>query len=232
MYGFFHEGGAPSTQLAELLESATREVADNTQKLVGIVNELMGEAAATGTEVSTLIKQQSALQDKVTRDPLTGVLNREGFAAEAEEVLAKAARYGVAIGVGYLDIDRFKAVNDKLGHALGDLALTMVASEISEAVGQNDLVGRMGGDEFVILLNDCTEPDARQTVERIISNVASKTVRKQNQSCQVAVSAGLLYVRPSNQTQQLDTVVHAADQLMYQAKRAGGSQAKIRAIHA
>ncbi|MGB2985436.1 MAG: diguanylate cyclase [Phycisphaerae bacterium] len=230
VYSFFHEGGAPDTQLTELLECATREVADNTTQLVGTVNELMRQAAATGMAVNELVTQQSVLEEKTTRDQLTGVLNREGFTVEAKELLTKAARYGIGFAVVYLDIDKFKAVNDNFGHEFGDLALTTVVSEITGVVPQHDLIGRMGGDEFVVLLNDCSEKEATQIVKRIIANLAAKTVRKRNHSTQMTLSAGLLYVRPSNQEQPLDAIVNAADKLMYVAKRAGGNQVEGRTI--
>jgi len=230
LYSFFHDGGAPDTQLADLLERATREVADNTTGLVATVNELMRQAAATGIERNELVREQAKLEDKTTRDQLTGVLNREGFTAQATELMEKAAHYAIGFAVAYLDIDKFKAVNDSLGHEFGDLALTTVVSGITEAVCQDNLIGRMGGDEFVVLLNDCTKEYATGIMERIISNVAAKTVRNRNQSAQMSLSAGLLYVRPSNRQQHLDTVVSMADKLMYQAKRSGGNQLVSRAI--
>lgn len=229
-YSFFHEGRTPDTQLLDLLERVTHEAADNTTELVGTVNELMRQAASMGKEMNELVQQQDDLEDKSVRDQLTGVLNREGFTAEGKELLAKAARYGTGFAVVYLDIDRFKSVNDELGHEFGDLALKAVVGEMTETIPQHNLVGRMGGDEFVVLLNDCTEQDATQIVERIISNVAAKTVRKRNQSTQMSLSAGLLYVRPSNREQQLDAVVNAADKLMYRAKRAGGNRLEVRTI--
>ena len=228
-YSFFQEG-APNTQLAELLERVTHEAADNTTMLVGKVNELMGQAAATGLEVHTLLRQQSKLEDKTTHDQLTGVLNQEGFVTEAKALLAKAARYGIGFAVGYLDIDKFKAVNDTFGHEFGDLALTTVIAAVTEALPQGHLIGRTGGDEFVVLLNDCTEKDAVQIVERVVTSVATKTVRNRNQSVQITISAGLLYVRPSSREQQLDATINAADKLMYRAKGAGGNQAEVRVI--
>jgi diguanylate cyclase (GGDEF)-like protein len=229
-YGFFHEGGIPDTQLAELLEYVTREAADNTTQLVGTVNELLGQAAAAGMEVNVLLKQKSDLEDKATRDPLTGVLNREGFTAEADELLEKASRYGIPFALAYLDIDRFKKINDKLGHEFGDLALATVAAEITKVVGQHGPVGRIGGDEFVVLLNDCTEQEAGQILHQIVSGVAAQTIRKLELSTQAFLSAGLLYVRPSNRPLQLDRAVHAADKLMYGAKRNGGNQVQTRAV--
>lgn len=232
VYGFFHNGSSPDTQLTELLERVTREVADNTTELVGTVNELVRQAATRGTGANDVANQQSELEEKALHDPLTGVLNREGFTAQAKEALAKAARYGTSLAVVYLDIDGIKGVNNTFGHEFGDVTLTAVVAKIAETVPQNDVFGRMGGAEFVLVLDDCTETDARQVVQRIIANVAEMTVRKGNQSTRVSLSAGLLYIQPSNREQQFDVVIKAADKLADRAKQTGGNQAEVRIIQA
>jgi diguanylate cyclase (GGDEF)-like protein len=232
VYSFFHKGAAPETQLTDLFESATREAANNTTELVGTVNELMRQAATAGMEMNDLLRQQDQLQEKTTRDPLTGVLNREGFNAEANELLAKAARYGIGFAVAYLDIDQFKTLNDTFSHEFGDFALKTMVAGVTEAMPQNQLLGRMGGDEFVVVLNDCTEERAKQILDHVLSNVGGKTVRKRNHATQIFVSAGLVYVCPTSRKQELDALVCAADKLMYQAKRAGGNQLQMQSIQA
>jgi len=229
MYGFFHEGCDPDTDLADLLARATREVADNTTHLVGAVNELMRQAASTSLEVA---KHQQMLEDQSKRDALTGALNRVGFTDEAEKSLAKSARYGIGFAVVYVDIDKFKELNDGFGHEFGDAALTTVVDRITALVSEDNLIGRVGGDEFLLLLNDCTEEKATQAVQRIIADVATTTIRTRDQSAQLTLSAGLLYVSPSNKQQRIDDVVRAADKLMYVAKRAGGNQVAARTISA
>ncbi len=232
VYSFFHEGPAPRKQLRNVFESAAREAANNTTELVGTVNELMGQAAAAGMEMNDLLRQQDRLQEKTTRDPLTGVLNRDGFNAEANELLAKAARYGIGFAVAYLDLDRFKVLNDTFSHEFGDFALKTMVAGVTEAMPQNHLLGRMGGDEFVLVLNDCTEERAKQVLDHVLSNVGGKTVRKRNHSTQIFVSAGLVYVCPTSRKQELDALVCAADKLMYQAKRAGGNRLQTQSIQA
>ena len=232
VYSFFHKGAAPETQLTDLFESAAREAANNTTELVGTVNELMRQAATAGMEMNDLLRQQDQLQEKTTRDPLTGVLNREGFNAEANELLAKAARYSIGFAVAYLDIDQFKALNDTFSHEFGDFALKTMVAGVTEAMPQNHLLGRMGGDEFVLVLNDCTEERAKQILDHVLSNVGGKTVRKRNHATQIFVSAGLVYVCPTSRKQELDALVCAADKLMYQAKRAGGNRLQMQSIQA
>ena len=131
-----------------------------------------------------------------------------------------------------MDIDKFKKLNDGFGHEFGDTALTKVVERITALVSEDDLVGRMGGDEFLLLLNDCTEEKATQVVQRIIDDVATTTIRARDESAQLTLSAGLLYVSPSNQRQRIDDVVRDADKLMYDAKQASGNQVAVRTIPA
>lgn len=227
LYGFFHEGEVPETGLTELLEQTARESADKTEDLVGTVNELMQNVAAMGAEVDRRVR---TLEDDAARDQLTGVLNRGGVRDPAKELLAKAARYGTGFAVVYLDIDGFKQINDSLGHQIGDQVLKTVAAELTRALPKDTLIGRMGGDEFVALFNDCTERDATETGQRIVSAVGSQSARKGDAAIPLAISVGLLYVCPTNQPPGLDAAISAADKLMYLAKRAGGNQLEVRAI--
>ena len=232
VYAFFHDGALPQTQLIELLERTTREVADNTTELVGTVNELMRQAASTGMGMNELLKNQGQLEDKSIRDPLTGVLNRDGFRSYAEKQLAKAARYGAGFAIAYFDIDKFKDINDTLGHNVGDATLTTVVSKITEVLPESCELGRFGGDEFVLLFNDCNESDARQLVDRIVSAVGAADVQNHGNAVTLSISAGMLYVSPSGTRQDFDELVRAGDELMYMAKRAGGNRAEIRTVSA
>ena len=91
-------------------------------------------------------------RDAAFVDPLTGVLNRRGFEAEAERMLLRAARDGSSTALLVLDLDHFKAVNDNWGHPVGDLALRAVAKAVAEELRGGDVIGRLGGEEFVIAL--------------------------------------------------------------------------------
>jgi diguanylate cyclase (GGDEF)-like protein len=227
LYGYFNEGKTPQAELTQLLTDTAREAADNTTELVGSVNELLKEAATMGMQIRQQVKE---LENKAQCDALTGVLNREGFSAAAQEPLAKATRYGIGFAVCYLDIDRFKSVNDSLGHALGDMALKTVAVEMNAALPEGTVVGRVGGDEFTLLLPSSGPEEARELIERLLANVAARTVGAGEQSIQITLSAGLLCVTPSNNTQVLNTLVNAADKLMYTAKRAGGNRVEVRIV--
>jgi diguanylate cyclase (GGDEF)-like protein len=227
LYTFFHEGEPPEAQLEELLARTAREAADNTTGLVNQINEFMQQAASAGVQMNKVV---NALEREATCDKLTGVLNREGFAGQAQEWLVKAARYDTGFALAYLDIDGFKGVNDRFGHAFGDRALVATACATAAALPRDALIGRMGGDEFVILLTECTEQDANRTAQRVISNVAEKAIHQGDQSAQITVSVGLLYVGPSSDPRRLDDLVSAADKLMYHAKGEGGNRVQFGVI--
>ncbi len=142
-----------------------------------------------------------------TRDPLTGLANRDAFA----DALAECADEATLL---YIDVDRFKAVNDRHGHEVGDRVLVEVASRIVEACRPNDVVARFGGDEFVVLLNGVDVADGTLIGERIVQTVAAPLTGIEGVE-QVTVSIGLAPVV------RRDDVVQAADTAMLQAKRSG-----------
>ena len=224
MYRYFEGSGDSDSRLAELLIEASREEADNTTALVRTVTELMQDAAKMGIEVSQLIQDHSKLEDKAVRDPLTGLLNREGLSSRAANLLAMAARYKVGFAVTIFDVDKFKTINDQLGHEFGDRALKLIADRITEVTRQQDVAARLGGDEFVMMVYDCPETNATQVVQRILDHVAAQPIGKGKRTAQVFLSAGLLYLGPSAETRSLDVLFAEADKLMYLAKQSGGNR--------
>lgn len=224
LYQYFENGETPESRLVELMSNAAAEAADDTTRLVSHVDELMQNAAIAGMQMNEVV---NSLQDKAARDPLTGLMNREGFENCAVDMLDKAARYKAGVAVIYFDLDRFKSVNDSLGHEFGDLALKRVAACMIDALRQHDLVGRMGGDEFVTLLYDCDEQQARQIASRVVAQVAAEEVRKGKRSASIALSAGLVWHRRDERSPNLESLVSTADRLMYKAKRSGGNRIAV-----
>jgi diguanylate cyclase (GGDEF)-like protein len=223
LMAYFEPGDAPRISLVELLECATKEVADHTTRLMGTVHEMLQQAASAGREVEQLLKQHNQLEQAATRDGLTGVLNREGFKERVSEVLARAARYRSGVAVIFMDLDHFKMLNDRFGHACGDEALQAVADTISSGVRQSDLVGRLGGDEFVVVLSGCSEDVAAEIASRLVQAVGAQTL-KNAPVARLSISAGLLWVPPEGVGRPLDKLLSAADELMYEAKRQGGGR--------
>lgn len=152
-------------------------------------------------------QNQDRLVAAATRDALTGLANREAFA----DALAESADVATLL---YIDIDRFKAVNDRHGHDVGDRALVEVARRIVVACRPDDMVARFGGDEFVVLLNGVDVHQGRVIGERIVDAVAAP-LEGVTEIVELTVSVGLAPVV------RRDDAVGAADTAMLQAKRAG-----------
>jgi diguanylate cyclase (GGDEF)-like protein len=149
-------------------------------------------------------------------DDLTGLLNGRGFYEAAAVEIARATRYQRPLSVAYVDLDDFKTVNDRFGHARGDAVLAAVAHAMRRACRSTDLVGRMGGDEFVILFPE-TERDA---AEAAIAKVRSRIGHASRElGCALTASVGSVsFPRPPA---EVEVLVHEADRAMYAAKEGG-----------
>jgi diguanylate cyclase (GGDEF)-like protein len=149
-------------------------------------------------------------------DSLTGALNRRAFEIAAERERLRAARHGTALSLAYLDVDHFKAANDRLGHHAGDRVLAEVARAIAGAIRGTDLFARMGGDEFVVLLPETDAREAMTVVQRVRAAAASAA---RAAGYPVALSAGITTFRFPPES--VDAMLAAADDLLYKAKAAG-----------
>ena len=156
---------------------------------------------------------------RATTDPLTNVPNRAAFVERARRELERASRTGETLAVVMLDVDRFKSFNDRFGHQTGDRVLVAVAQAIQQTVRGIDLVGRYGGEEFVLLLVDADEKTAVAAVERVraaISAIGPPRVPER-----IAASAGVIVHHGRFDRTSLSDLVAAADAALYRSKEAG-----------
>jgi diguanylate cyclase (GGDEF)-like protein/PAS domain S-box-containing protein len=168
------------------------------------------------TEVASrerTINRLAELEEMADRDPLTGLLNRRGFAVASHQALAAADRHEVVSQIVFIDVDRLKALNDTQGHAAGDAALVAVASAIERGVRGVDVTGRLGGDEFVVLVGDSSPSEA----ERIADRVRQELAADPSASPELSISVGIAE-RPPRDPRRLDELVDAADRDMYQQR--------------
>lgn len=161
--------------------------------------------------------QREALERAARRDPLTDVTNRAGFFEALDDTLATAGDDAV-VGLLYIDLDGFKAVNDEHGHSVGDDVLRVVAHRLAAALRGDDLVARLGGDEFAVLCPSVADvADVGAIASRIIDDV-SEPIAVRGLELRVGASIG---IATSNGSVAADDLVDAADGALYQAKAAG-----------
>lgn len=156
---------------------------------------------------------------RATTDPLTNVPNRAAFVERARRELERASRTGETLAVAMLDVDRFKSFNDRFGHQTGDRVLSAVAQSIQKSIRGSDLVGRYGGEEFVLLLVDADEKSAVAAVERVraaISAIGPPRVPER-----ITCSAGVIVHHGRFERASLTGLVAAADAALYESKKAG-----------
>ena len=156
-------------------------------------------------------------------DPLTGLLNRAAFSDRLDRGMKKASFKGEKLSLMFLDLDRFKPVNDDFGHAVGDVVLRKTTERITDSVGNDGTVGRIGGDEFVVLV-PFGEEQARSVAQRIVSAIESP-FEIDGRSIGISCSVGIA-VYPDHGTDEIELAKNA-DQAMYSVKKAGGNGVRV-----
>jgi diguanylate cyclase (GGDEF)-like protein len=165
-------------------------------------------------------KRERALS---SHDYLTDVFNRREFFHLAEVERLRALRYGRALTIVFFDLDDFKLVNDRFGHAAGDEMLSTVARTIKRCIRATDIIARLGGDEFVLLLEETDSDSARVIVNKLREGLADELAET---PYKVTASMGVMtFVIPPA---TVDEMVRKADELMYSAKNSGGDRAVFR----
>lgn len=164
-------------------------------------------------------RNEAALRDLAWRDPLTGEMNRGHFFARAAEELVRARRQRHPLAMLMLDLDCFKEINDNLGHAAGDAVLETVCKRWRRVLRNVDLLGRVGGEEFAIVLPGSDLVDAQVVAERLRTSVADEPIRAGGQEIYSTVSGGIAMVEETDHSVQ--DVLRRADRALYQAKNQG-----------
>ena len=181
-------------------------------------------------EIEERIKAQAAAELLSITDQLTGLFNRRHLLCTAENEVAKALRYKTPLSLVIFDIDFFKKVNDNYGHAVGDKILAVVSSHVGNSLRAGDVLGRYGGEEFVILLPHTSTETARLMIERLRKSIATLVVRTGNAEVSVTISAGIAGLAGDGRNDRLDRLLERADQALYAAKAAGRNQTAVCAI--
>jgi len=178
-------------------------------RLAAEVTRLEAELAAMRTRVTEL-------EAHAESDALTGVMNRRGFERELKRAASYVQRYGGNAALVYLDLDGFKPVNDRYGHAAGDAVLAAVAATLVASVRASDTVARIGGDEFAVLLWNLSPQDARNKSQALEQAIAQMTVRWGARRLAVGATAGVAEFLADRDVAGL---LARADAAMYARKR-------------
>jgi len=170
-------------------------------------------------DVSSRIQAEERLQYLATRDALTGLPNRVLLQERLTQAIAQARRSGRRVGVVFIDLDRFKNVNDTLGHRLGDELLKRVTAALSHALREADLLARLGGDEFMVIVEDFDDPDVLNRIAQKLQEAVSQPFEIEEHDIYVTSSIGIsLYPDDGDAPEEL---LKHADVAMYRSKELG-----------
>lgn len=170
-------------------------------------------------EKKALEFSEQLYKNMATRDPLTLLSNREQFEVDLKKALANAKRHGYMIAVLFLDLDKFKPVNDTYGHKVGDEVLQQVADRLKSCTREGDFIARLGGDEFGILLNVIRDGPSAGMVARKLIDILSDPFKLKSHTVTIGASVGIACYPDHGEDHE--TLLHNADMAMYRAKRAG-----------
>ena len=185
---------------------------------------LASACTAIRTEIA-LRQRQEHLQRVATQDPLTGVTNRAPFFRRAEHAIAAARRSGTLIVLLFIDLDRFKDINDRLGHAAGDEVLREVANRLSACLREVDAIARHGGDEFIVLLDGIEKTDQILQVTARMQEELAKPMLVAGRDVRVTSSIGVAtYPRDGG---DVSTLIRMADVAMYRSKELGRNTVQL-----
>ena len=177
------------------------------------------------THLAVEDRLRASLHDAAFRDPLTGLYNRRYVFKVFRDELRKFSRYSEPFSVMLIDADHFKKINDRFGHRAGDAALKAIADACGKSVRDTDVVGRFGGEEFIILLPHTKAADAAIVAERIRNTILESDICWQGQRLDVKLSLGV--AEAGLHADGFDELITAADTALYAAKNRGRNQTVV-----
>mgnify|MGYP001179609335 CR=1 FL=1 len=203
-------------QVIHQVETARRDAEIHYLRTIELRNEIEERKSA-----------QAALEKLASLDPLTGLLNRRELHVLAEHAVAQARLTGKPLTAIVFDLDNFKSVNDTFGHATGDAALTETARFVAQNLREGELVGRYGGDEFVILLPGSSLPEGRQIAERLRTSLSHHVIATSQGDLRLTLSLGVAELDSAKGVGDLHVLLAQADQALYAAKQAGRNRVAV-----
>ena len=202
-----------------LLTEVSRAIPDESQRaaLIARAEEI---ARAAGRFIRAQAARIQMLEHLAETDPLTGLFNRRGLAARLAERLSEARRHNEHGAVLFVDMDGLKRINDRLGHAAGDEAIRMVAEGLRSAVRAHDAIGRIGGDEFAVVMSRIGHEAGLASAARIGRTIGRLALVHKGEAVPLSVSVGLA---PFTGSETPEALLERADAAMYRQKRAAAA---------
>lgn len=194
--------GIPETELSPKVQAA--------------IGQLMAEVQDLRVELDQARKRINYLEQLADQDSLAPVMNRRAFVRELTRMMAFSERYGVPGSVLYFDVDDMKQINDTRGHVAGDAALKHIGDTLLREVRASDVVGRLGGDEFGVILAQSDQTAATAKAESLAAAIRGTPVTTNGQSFTIDISYGVHVFTTGD---KVDDALDAADQAMYAQKR-------------
>jgi diguanylate cyclase (GGDEF)-like protein len=180
-------------------------------------------AAVVCWRVQTL---QRVLDDQATTDYLTGVPNRRHFMELAERELGASVRYGKPLSIAVVDLDMFKSINDRYGHQMGDLVLKRFCAECRQTLRDSDILARVGGEEFAILLPNTRLTEAQDVIDRVRKTIERAEVQT-DQAAPLKFTASFGVAQYSSDREDISALLHLADQALYESKKTGRNRVSV-----
>jgi len=190
--------------------------AEQTPRVKAAIARLIDEMMALRRELDSAKRRLSELETLADEDPLVAVLNRRAFVRELTRAKAVLERYGTKASLIYLDLNNFKEINDRFGHGAGDAALVQVAETLRKSVRGSDLIGRLGGDEFGMILMRATRSQAQLRAEALAREIESKPCEHNGNTFELSIAFGVYEISPDG---DVEATLAGADKAMYEHKR-------------
>lgn len=198
-----------------------------TAEIAAIAMSYAGEAAVlvSMNDISQRKQLETELFHQANTDSLTGLSNRRYFMVQAEQEIRRARRFSRELSVIMMDLDRFKWINDNLGHAAGDTVLETVVRVSNERLRESDIMGRLGGEEFAILLPETGLEAAEEVAGRILDHIAETPIATTKGVVHCTTSLGVAHLIEADNS--IDDMLHRADEALYRAKNNGRNRVEV-----
>jgi len=187
-----------------------------TPRVRDAIMTLMAEVDNLRQSLGQVNRRLNDTEQLADQDPLLPIYNRRAFVRELTRVQASVERYKTEASLVYIDLNKFKAINDNLGHEAGDAVLSQVAKRLVDCVRETDIVGRLGGDEFGLILSRTDVDSARMLINRIPVLFQQQPIIWNDETLTVGLSSGVVPIQSGNNAEQ---ALNAADAAMYENKK-------------